>query len=100
MPNTGRASSSRLSWRWARSPSAPHRTIYENVATVPQLLGWHATTIVATSFSGGVIMAGDRRATMGAMIAHREIEKVFPADEYSAMRLNETKSAGRVASIL
>ncbi len=30
-------------------------------------------------------MAGDRRATMGSMIANREIEKVFAADEYSAV---------------
>ena len=28
-------------------------------------------------------MAGDRRATMGTMIAQREIEKVFGADEHS-----------------
>ena len=28
-------------------------------------------------------MAGDRRATMGNLIAQRDIEKVYPADEYS-----------------
>ena len=28
-------------------------------------------------------MAGDRRATMGNIIAQRDIEKVFPADEFS-----------------
>lgn len=50
----------------------------------------HATTIVATSFDGGVVMAGDRRATMGAMIAHREVEKVFPADEFSAVGIAGT----------
>jgi len=44
-----------------------------------------ATTIVALSFADGVLMAGDRRATMGNLIAHREIEKVFPADEYSCV---------------
>ena len=43
----------------------------------------HATTIVAATFPGGVVMAGDRRATMSNMIAQRDIEKVFPADEYS-----------------
>ena len=43
----------------------------------------HATTIVAATFLGGVVMAGDRRATMSNMIAQRDIEKVFPADEYS-----------------
>jgi proteasome beta subunit len=59
--------------------------------TVPAAdLAPHATTIVALTFgddaSGrGVVLAGDRRATMGHMIASREIEKVFPADEYSAV---------------
>jgi len=43
----------------------------------------HATTIVAATFPGGVVMAGDRRATMSNMIAQRDIEKVFPADEFS-----------------
>ena len=45
----------------------------------------HGTTIVALTFPGGVIMAGDRRATAGNVIASREIEKVFPADEYSCV---------------
>jgi proteasome beta subunit len=45
----------------------------------------HATTIVAATFNGGVMMAGDRRATMSNIIAQRDIEKVFPADEYSCV---------------
>jgi proteasome beta subunit len=45
----------------------------------------HGTTIVAAAFTGGVVMAGDRRATMGNIIAQRDIEKVFPADEYSCV---------------
>jgi proteasome beta subunit len=45
----------------------------------------HGTTIVAIEFDGGVVMGGDRRATMGSMIANREIEKVFGADEYSCV---------------
>jgi proteasome beta subunit len=40
---------------------------------------------VAVTFDGGVVMGGDRRATMGSLIAHREIEKVFPADDYSCV---------------
>ena len=43
----------------------------------------HGTTIVAAAFPGGVVVAGDRRATMGNIIAQRDIEKVFAADEYS-----------------
>jgi proteasome beta subunit len=50
----------------------------------------HATTIVALVFDGGVVMAGDRRATMGSMIASREIEKVFPADDFSAVGIAGT----------
>jgi proteasome beta subunit len=45
----------------------------------------HATTIVAATFPGGVVMAGDRRATMANIIAQRDIEKVFAADEYSCV---------------
>lgn len=50
----------------------------------------HGTTIVALTFAGGVVMAGDRRATMGSQIASRDIEKVFPADEYSAVGIAGT----------
>ncbi|MCC2276380.1 proteasome subunit beta [Streptomyces morookaense] len=50
----------------------------------------HGTTIVAASFPGGVVLAGDRRATMGNLIAQRDIEKVFPADEYSAVGIAGT----------
>lgn len=44
----------------------------------------HATTIVSLRYDRGVLMAGDRRATIGSLIAHREMEKVFPVDD-SAM---------------
>ncbi|MDX3075136.1 proteasome subunit beta [Streptomyces sp. NPDC088354] len=50
----------------------------------------HGTTIVAATFAGGVVLAGDRRATMGNIIAQRDIEKVFPADEYSAVGIAGT----------
>jgi proteasome beta subunit len=50
----------------------------------------HGTTIVAATFPGGVVLAGDRRATMGNVIAQRDIEKVFPADEYSAVGIAGT----------
>ena len=43
----------------------------------------HGTTVIAATFNGGVIMAGDRRATMGNLIAERDVQKVFPADDYS-----------------
>lgn len=50
----------------------------------------HGTTIVAATFDGGVVMGGDRRATMGNVIAQRDIEKVFPTDEYSCVGIAGT----------
>lgn len=50
----------------------------------------HGTTIVASTFSGGVVMAGDRRATMGNVIAQRDIEKVHAADAYSMVGIAGT----------
>ncbi len=50
----------------------------------------HATTIVAVTSTTGVVMAGDRRATMGLQIAQRDIEKVFQADEYSCVGIAGT----------
>ena len=38
----------------------------------------------------GVVMAGDRRATMGNIIAQRDIEKVFIADSHSAIGIAGT----------
>jgi proteasome beta subunit len=45
----------------------------------------HGTTILALIFEEGVVIAGDRRATSGYSIADRRIEKIFPADDYSAV---------------
>ena len=45
------------------------------------------TTVLALRFSEGVIVAGDRRATEGFQIAHRSIEKVFAADDMSAVAI-------------
>jgi proteasome beta subunit len=47
----------------------------------------HGTTIIGLKFSGGVVMAGDRRATEGYSIADERIEKVFQADDYSAVSI-------------
>ena len=54
----------------------------------------HATTIVAAVCDGGVVLAGDRRATAGNMIAKRDVEKVFRSDEYSGMGYAGTGSLG------
>jgi proteasome beta subunit len=54
----------------------------------------HATTIVAAVSDHGVVLAGDRRATAGSMIAKRDVEKVFRSDEYSAIGYAGTGSVG------
>ncbi|MEY2642307.1 MAG: proteasome beta-type subunit [Actinomycetota bacterium] len=50
----------------------------------------HGTTVLALKFDQGVIMAGDRRATMGHRISNREMEKVVPADRYSGVAIAGT----------
>ena len=45
----------------------------------------HGTTIVAVTFEDGVLMGGDRRATMGNLISSRDIEKVYAADSWSVI---------------
>ena len=54
----------------------------------------HATTIVAAVCHRGVVLAGDRRATAGSMIAKRDVEKVFRSDEFSAVGYAGTGSVG------
>ncbi|MFF2550015.1 proteasome subunit beta [Nocardia sp. NPDC058058] len=50
----------------------------------PSDIAPHGTTIVAVSYRGGVLIAGDRRATQGNLLASRDIEKVYITDTYSA----------------
>ncbi|MEU6357706.1 proteasome subunit beta [Streptomyces sp. NPDC047072] len=61
-----------------RSPLPP------GVRAAPDLAP-HGTTVLALSYRDGVLIAGDRRATMGNLIAQRDLEKVHPADEYTAV---------------
>jgi proteasome beta subunit len=76
--------------RYATTPGSPSFTDFL-AAAAPDLLPRgtpadampHGTTIVAAGYEGGVVMAGDRRSTAGNLIAQRDIEKVFAADDYS-----------------
>jgi proteasome beta subunit len=47
----------------------------------------HGTTVTTLRYADGIVMAGDRRATEGNFIAHRAMEKVFPADRHSAVAI-------------
>lgn len=57
----------------------------EKVLSVPE-----GTTVLALRYGDGVVMAGDRRATEGHLVAHRRIRKVFPADRFSAVAVAGT----------
>jgi proteasome beta subunit len=48
------------------------------------------TTVLALRYAGGVVMAGDRRATEGHLVAHRHIQKVFQADRHSTVAIAGT----------
>jgi proteasome beta subunit len=54
----------------------------------------HGTTIVTAVCDGGVVMAGDRRATAGSMIAQRNFEKVFPGDEFTCVGISGAAGIG------
>jgi proteasome beta subunit len=47
----------------------------------------HATTVLGLRYADGVVMAGDRRATAGNLIADAKMRKLFPADDYSAIAI-------------
>jgi proteasome beta subunit len=58
----------------------------------------HGTTVLALKFDQGVVMAGDRRAVEGFTIADERIEKVFPADDVSAIAI--AGAAGQATEIV
>ena len=66
--------------RVGMSPYSAHTE--ENDLSIP-----HATTCVAMRCVGGVVMAGDRRATSGNLISHRSMEKVVQADDFSGVAI-------------
>ncbi len=64
----------------------------------PVPLATHATTVLGLRFADGVVMAGDRRATEGFSIADERIEKVFAADDHSAIAI--AGAAGQATEIV
>ena len=67
----------------ARLPVAHGSSVASETGTLT-----HGTTIVALRYADGVVMAGDRRATAGNVIAHRSMQKVFPADQFSGVSIS------------
>lgn len=76
-----------------RPDSLPSATSSAVVEGIP-----HGTTVLGLKFDGGVVMAGDRRATEGYSIADDRIQKVFPADDYSAIAI--AGAAGQAIEIV
>jgi proteasome beta subunit len=75
----------------ATSPDLlPGRRVSSVPAGLEPVDSRHATTIAAVTFSGGVLIAGDRRATRGNLIAQSDMEKVFVVDDYSALGIAGT----------
>ena len=58
----------------------------------------HGTTVLALKYADGALMAGDRRATEGYTIADERIDKVFPADDLSAVAI--AGAAGQATEIV
>ncbi|WP_277455789.1 proteasome subunit beta [Janibacter sp. DB-40] len=61
-----------------------------SLPSTPALEAPHGTTIVSLAWPGGVLMAGDRRATTGHVIANRDMDKVFAADDLSLVGIAGT----------
>ena len=47
----------------------------------------HGTTVLAMRFADGVLMAGDRLATEGHRVASRDLQKVYPTDDFSLVAI-------------
>jgi proteasome beta subunit len=58
------------------------REAREGMPSVPT-----GTTVLALRFRDGVVVGGDRQATEGSQVASRRIEKVYAADDYSAIAI-------------
>jgi proteasome beta subunit len=58
----------------------------------------HGTTVLGLKFAGGIVLAGDRRATAGNIIADAKMRKVFAADRYSAIAI--AGSAGQAIELV
>ncbi len=53
-----------------------------DITTIP-----HGTTVMGFKYAEGVVIAGDRLATIGHRVASRDMEKVYPTDAYSLIAI-------------
>jgi len=81
--------------RAARPEAVPPAAGGPGSAPVPVPQG---TTVLGLKYADGMVMAGDRRATAGNLIADSKIRKVFAADDYSAIAI--AGAAGQAVEIV
>jgi proteasome beta subunit len=101
-PYLGAGTSSFTDFLAAAAPDLLPRTAGAAAAAAPAEAGQgplarslpHGTTIVAAACEGGVVMAGDRRATAGNMIVQRDIDKVFRSDDFSGIGISGVAGVG------
>ncbi len=82
----------------APMPGSSFTDLLESMGALPSIqlppgqtpMAPEGTTVLALRYQNGVVMAGDRRATEGHLVAHRRIRKVFPADKFSAVAIAGT----------
>ncbi len=83
----------------APSPGSSFTDLLDSMGALPKvnlpaaekaLSAPEGTTVLALRYRDGVVMAGDRRATEGHLVAHRRIRKVFAADRFSAVAVAGT----------
>jgi proteasome beta subunit len=79
--------------RTNRPEAQPHVT-----AGAAESFSAHGTTVLGLKFAGGIVMAGDRRATEGYAIADDKVEKVFQADDHSTVAI--AGAAGQAVEIV
>jgi proteasome beta subunit len=82
--------------RAARPEALP--TVFAKPGATADLPVPHGTTVLGLKYADGIVMAGDRRATAGNLIADAKIRKVFPADDYSAIAI--AGAAGQAEEIV
>jgi len=58
-------------------------SVRDGVVEIP-----HGTTVLAFKYGEGVLVAGDRLATAGNLVASRDVEKVFTTDSHSLMAIS------------
>jgi proteasome beta subunit len=60
---------------------------FRGLAGAGQVPTAHGTTVIGLRWAEGVLVAGDRMATMNYMVASRDIQKVYATDDFSIMAI-------------